>query len=95
MLKELNYQGFAQIKEFILKEKDKVYKESMTEINETNKYCIGKLWLKVLKIEEFPYLDANVSVRLNLEPFISETKEENELKDRFSYDFNQEFLLYI
>jgi hypothetical protein len=95
MLKGLYYDVFTKIKEYIMKERDKMYTKTMTEIDETNKYCIGKLWLKLLMIEDFPYQNAKIFININLEPFLAHTKKSSKLNDRFSYEFNQQFLMYF
>lgn len=95
LIKGLDHAGLKRVQECILKERDKVYSDTMTEIDETNKYCIGKLWLQFLMIEDFPYRDANVSVRVELEPFTVETRKSTKLNDRFSYELNQQFILYF
>lgn len=94
MLKGLKREEFMILQEFIMKERDKVYKELMSKIDERNMYCIGKLWLQFFMIEDFPYQEANVSVRINLEPFALKTKGSTQLNERFSYDLTQQFLLY-
>jgi len=94
MLKGLKYAEFKQIQEIIVKERDKEYKEIMTKIDVTNKYCVGKLWVNLFMIEDFPYQDANVSVRIIMEPYTVKSKECTMMTKSFSYDLNQQFLLY-
>jgi hypothetical protein len=94
MLKGLRCDDFKHVQDFIVKERDKEYKELMTKIDVTNKYCVGKLWLNLFMIEDFPFQDTNVSVRIIMEPFTVKSKESTKMNEKFSYDLNQQFLLY-
>lgn len=93
MLKGMGEESFNQIKEFIGRERSRVYKNLIEKVDDTNMYSIGKVLLQIHGIEDFPYPGSIVTVKINLNPFITETEEVSQSPLLNSCDINQQFLM--
>lgn len=93
MLKGIGEESSKEIKEFIDIERDKMYKELIEKIDESNMYSVGKILLHIHGIEDFPYGGALVSVKVRVNPFVVETEEVSQNAALNCCDINQQFLM--